>query len=1029
MDNNELLAKAIAGDLASTETVAESYFRGRNGFEENDEQAFVWYQKALEIDPNSKIALTGLGNIYYNGYGVSVDRDKGISFYLKGAYAGSGTAAFKLATHFNSMSDAQCIFWYEKAFDNGEAAAAFKLSKLYKGDEFITADESKELEWLKKGAEADDPDCQLALAYEYYSGGICKQDFSLALKWMIAAAEKGNSAAMNNLAIMYTEGQAGEKNYEVALEWAIKGAKNGDASQLNRYALLYQDGDGFLPHMPEKGSDLLQIGADAGDTSSMVFLSRAYLLGCGVEKNEERALMLLESASKKGDKSAIGLMKKIGPKVYGESAPARYYDVVKEGADNGYYACMVSVYQCLKSGEGVAKNPEMALKYLEEAAHDDYKDAVFHLATEYMSGELIKDSDPKTAIELFEKVISLGEPDITTVVAQRNLGIIYSRGIGVEKDCKKAISYLEYAAENGDSKAMLMAALAHDKGGWANPDYQKAYQYYAKLAEKNNVDAINCLAIMHEQGTGIPKDLKKAAKLYEKAVGLGDARAMTNLAILLENEPTVGIDKKRSLELLFEAAKLRYPHAEVMLGFAYYDGSGVPRDLGKALRLWEAAAKQGDSRAYEILGKAYADKAFEQVIDFEKAIAYFKQRAEQGDADAAYHLSDCLEKINSWDEAKEWTLKAAAGGNIDAQVSLGISAWLSENYADAVKWFQPLVECGNSTALTIMADMLLTGNSAIAKDEAKAFNYYLKAVEQGNALAMYHLGRCYYFGNGTAVNYDEAFKLFSYLANNGSDEMWQELGDCYLYGNGVGKDIDEAIKCYELGVQRSQCNFCRMRLGTLYSDESSGYYNRKLAEEYLLPITNDDRLRASAAFKLGVLFDNAGDKQGAVRWFMMAAKENHVNAQYNLGVIFFNGDLGARDLDAAEQYFTMAAQNGHPTAASDAADCRKLKAQGQSQFQQSGQNNGNSSGGCYIATAVYGSYDCPAVWTLRRFRDVTLSKTWYGRFFIWLYYSISPILTRTFGKFKWSNAMWRPVLDKMVEKLKRDGFEDTPYND
>ena len=171
--------------------------------------------------------------------------------------------------------------------------------------------------------------------------------------------------------------------------------------------------------------------------------------------------------------------------------------------------------------------------------------------------------------------------------------------------------------------------------------------------------------------------------------------------------------------------------------------------------------------------------------------------------------------------------------------------------------------------------------------------------------------------------------------------MWQELGDCYLYGNGVGKDIDEAIKCYELGVQRSQCNFCRMRLGTLYSDESSGYYNRKLAEEYLLPITNDDRLRASAAFKLGVLFDNAGDKQGAVRWFMMAAKENHVNAQYNLGVIFFNGDLGARDLDAAEQYFTMAAQNGHPTAASDAADCRKLKAQGQSQFQQSGQNNGN----------------------------------------------------------------------------------------
>ena len=38
-------------------------------------------------------------------------------------------------------------------------------------------------------------------------------------------------------------------------------------------------------------------------------------------------------------------------------------------------------------------------------------------------------------------------------------------------------------------------------------------------------------------------------------------------------------------------------------------------------------------------------------------------------------------------------------------------------------------------------------------------------------------------------------------------------------------------------------------------------------------------------------------------------------------------------------------------------------------------------GGCYVATCVYGSYDCPQVWTLRRFRDDTLGSTWYGRAF------------------------------------------------
>ena len=31
--------------------------------------------------------------------------------------------------------------------------------------------------------------------------------------------------------------------------------------------------------------------------------------------------------------------------------------------------------------------------------------------------------------------------------------------------------------------------------------------------------------------------------------------------------------------------------------------------------------------------------------------------------------------------------------------------------------------------------------------------------------------------------------------------------------------------------------------------------------------------------------------------------------------------------------------------------------------------------GCYIATCVYGSYDCPQVWTLRRFRTACLAKT------------------------------------------------------
>ena len=89
----------------------------------------------------------------------------------------------------------------------------------------------------------------------------------------------------------------------------------------------------------------------------------------------------------------------------------------------------------------------------------------------------------------------------------------------------------------------------------------------------------------------------------------------------------------------------------------------------------------------------------------------------------------------------------------------------------------------------------------------------------------------------------------------------------------------------------------------------------------------------------------------------------------------------------------------------------------------------SSSGGCYVATCVYGSYDCPQVWTLRRFRDNTLGETWYGRAFVRMYYAVSPTLVKWFGQTQWFKRMWKGTLDKMVDRLSSNGVEDTPYED
>ena len=91
--------------------------------------------------------------------------------------------------------------------------------------------------------------------------------------------------------------------------------------------------------------------------------------------------------------------------------------------------------------------------------------------------------------------------------------------------------------------------------------------------------------------------------------------------------------------------------------------------------------------------------------------------------------------------------------------------------------------------------------------------------------------------------------------------------------------------------------------------------------------------------------------------------------------------------------------------------------------------NTNTNSGCYVATAVYGSYNCPQVWTLRRFRDYTLAKTWYGRAFIRTYYAISPTLVKWFGETEWFKKLWKGKLDHMVANLNAKGVEDTPYED
>ena len=71
-------------------------------------------------------------------------------------------------------------------------------------------------------------------------------------------------------------------------------------------------------------------------------------------------------------------------------------------------------------------------------------------------------------------------------------------------------------------------------------------------------------------------------------------------------------------------------------------------------------------------------------------------------------------------------------------------------------------------------------------------------------------------------------------------------------------------------------------------------------------------------------------------------------------------------------------------------------------------------GGCFIATAVYGSYSAPEVLILRKFRDNILLPSQIGSFFVKFYYRYSPPIAKFLEKHK---LLQKLVRDLMIQPI------------
>lgn len=326
--------------------------------------------------------------------------------------------------------------------------------------------------------------------------------------------------------------------------------------------------------------------------------------------------------------------------------------------------------------------------------------------------------DYATAYTYWEKGAQENSPE-----ALRWLGILYSKGNGVERNDQKALELYEKALNQGDKDAAYALAYKYRE----MKDYANAKTWYLKVIEQDDLNPTNALlelAEMYERGEGVSQDYERAfmltlrtanstgkgpynlGRLYLHGIGVGKNEAMAykwlksasavsyapakealakfdappslseaTVAKWVEAEALATTDKAKAFPLMLEAAEMGHWRAMIPVAEAYLNGVGVPQDDVKA-RMW------------------YKKAAEFEVPEAIKAYADMLREGKGGPASGEY--------------AKIWYTRAVQLAHWPALYELGVlndgNYGVPKNPEKAAYWYRRSASTGNVQAKQVLAD-------------------------------------------------------------------------------------------------------------------------------------------------------------------------------------------------------------------------------------------------------------------------------------------------------------------------------------
>jgi TPR repeat protein len=233
------------------------------------------------------------------------------------------------------------------------------------------------------------------------------------------------------------------------------------------------------------------------------------------------------------------------------------------------------------------------------------------------AGEL---EDAQAAISIGDYVTALRLlgtlADQDNPYAERLLGIMYVKGLGVPQDNALGMRWTRIAADKGLADAQNEVGIFYQQGLGVERNEAEAVKWFRLAADRGGLAvAQNNLADSYVLGLGVAQDFGEAIKWYRIAADQSSSYAENVLGVAYEHGFYVAQDDveafrwyRRAANTIYERPGNTWIHSpQYNIGAMYASGRGTAQDYVRALMWFTLAVASGDTKPPSPLGIKLVD--------------------------------------------------------------------------------------------------------------------------------------------------------------------------------------------------------------------------------------------------------------------------------------------------------------------------------------------------------------------------------------------------------------------------------------